>query len=97
MISFTFAEALTVVGAVIIAGLVSYPISGLLSNINKKLVFFIPAALAILAAILWVLGLTTQDLGAIGYILYGSFATIACVGSLIASLILWKRKQNQSA
>lgn len=97
MILFTFSEGLTVIGAIIIAGLVSYPISGLLSNIDKKLMFFIPAALAVLAIILWVLGLTTENFGAFGYLLYGSFATIAFVGALIASLIMWKRKRNQKA
>lgn len=84
-------QALTIGAAVAFAFLISYFVTILLVKINRKLLFAMPIAFAVFSAIFWILGLLSDDWGALGFLLYGSFGLIALVGSLISSIIIYKK------
>jgi hypothetical protein len=87
-------QLLSIIAALMFSTLVSYVLTIVLIKINRKLLFLLPILFGILAAILWTLGLLSEDWGAFGYLLYGSFAIIAAVGSLISSIIIFKASKK---
>jgi membrane associated rhomboid family serine protease len=89
-------QILTIGVSIVIATGLSYLISMFLVKINKKLIFALPILFAIVAALFWVLGLIDDSWGALGYLLFGSFAFIAAVGSLISSLLLWRKMKHKA-
>lgn len=84
-------QLITFVTAIAIAFGVSYLFSLLLSKINRKLIFALPLLLVAIAVIFWVLGLVASGWDALGFLLMGSFALIGALGSLISSIVLWKK------
>ena len=77
--------------AAILVGLVNYVIGRLLAKIKPILVFLLPILLLLLSALLWILGLTSQDWSALGYLLYAGIVSAAFLGSLLSSLLLWRK------
>jgi hypothetical protein len=88
-------QGVTILVSVVVSGLISYFISFLLSKANDKLIFVLPIVSFVGAIVFWMLGLTSNDWSALGYLLYAGFATIFFVGSIIASLLLWKKNKNK--
>ena len=93
MILNVFNQIFTFGIAVLIVFGISYLIDIFLVKVNKKAVFVLPAIFFTLGLVFWILGLVSDDWGALGYLLYGSFAGIAFVGSLIAGLLMWFKKK----
>ena len=95
---------LTVVGQILTFGFailfafgVSYLFDIMLYRLNKKFIFVMPAIFLIGGIILFILGLLSDDWGALGFLLYSSFSLIAFVGSLFAALLMWYRKRSHEA
>lgn len=93
MILNVFNQIFTFGIAVLIVFGISYLIDIFLVKVNKKAVFVLPAIFFTLGLVFWILGLVSDDWGALGYLLYGSFAAIAFVGSLLAGLLMWFKKK----
>lgn len=86
-------QIFTVAVAVIISVIVTYFITMLLLKIDKRLTFLLPGILFLGSAIFWILGLIDDGWGALGYLIYGSFALIAAVGASISSFVIWKKRK----
>ena len=89
-------QLFTFVVAIAIAFGVSYLISFLLSKVNRKLIFALPILLVGIAVVFWVLGLVADGWGALGFLLMGVFALIGSLGSLLSSLVLWRKTKPTS-
>ena len=79
--------------AILFAFGVSYLFDIFLYRLNKKFIFGMPLIFFIAAVVLWILGLLSDDWGALGFLLYASFSTIAFLGSILAALLMWYRKK----
>jgi len=79
MILNVFNQIFTFGIAVLIVFGISYLIDIFLVKVNKKAVFVLPAIFFTLGLVFWILGLVSDDWGALGYLLYGSFAGIALI------------------
>ncbi|PKK97905.1 MAG: hypothetical protein CVV57_09985 [Tenericutes bacterium HGW-Tenericutes-2] len=93
MILNVFNQIFTFGIAVLIVFGISYLIDIFIVKINKKAVFVLPAIFFLLGLVFWILGLVSDDWGALGFLLYGSFAAIAFVGSLLAGLLMWFKEK----
>lgn len=99
MILNVFTQALTIGLAILLVFAVSYVIDIMIVRIHKKAVFLLPSFFFLAGTILWILGLLASDDGswaAFGLLLYGSFAAILFVGSLIAGLVVWYTSKPKS-
>ena len=80
--------------AIVIVSFVSNGLTKLISKKSMKLTFVIPAIFALLVVLFAYLAFSSTDWGRLGYFLYASFSAIGFIGSLISSLVLWKRNQK---
>lgn len=93
MILISGAQLLTFGIAILIVFGITYLIDIFLAKVKKILVFALPSLFLIAGILFFVLGLLSDDWGALGFLLYGAFSAIAFVGSLIAGLVMWFRKK----
>ena len=90
-------QIFTITVSVTISFAISYLISFFLVKFNQKLVFALPIVLFATAAVFWLLGLIDDSWGALGYLLYGSFALIAAVGSALSSFVLYRKSKKKTS
>lgn len=79
--------------AILIVFGITYVIDIFLVKVKKILVFALPVLFLVAGIAFFILGLLSDDWGALGFLLYGVFSAIAFVGSLIAGLVMWYRKK----
>jgi hypothetical protein len=80
--------------AAVVVGLINYGIGLLLAKTKPVLVFLLPILLLLFSGLLWILGLTAQDWSALGYLLYAGIVSAAFLGSLLSSLLLWRKVKS---
>lgn len=83
--------------AVLVVGLISYPISALLVRLNQKLIFALPIGFVALGIVLIVLGMFQGGWALFGYTIYGTFALLIGLGCFLGSLLLFFVKRKQQA
>lgn len=89
----------TVAIGIMFFGGFSFIVTILLIKLQTKLLFFLPALFGLIAIVFWILGLLSEDFGALGYLIYGSIAIIATVGASISSFLIYLiyiKNKNQS-
>lgn len=83
--------------AVIMIGLISYPLSALLSKLNKKLLFALPIFFGSLGGVLLILSIFSEGWSLFGYLIYGIFSMLIGLGCLLGSLFFFFKKRYQKA
>ncbi len=94
MILNVFNQAFQLGAGILAAFVVSFLITTVLVKISRKLVFFLPTVLFLFSAIFWILGLLASDWAAFGLLLYGSLGVLAFIGSLVSSIIIYKKTKR---
>lgn len=83
--------------SVLVIGLISYPLSLLLTKLNGKLMFALPIFFAVVGGGLLIAGMLQQGWAIFSYTIYGVFSLLIALGCLLGSLfLLYRTKHNQN-
>lgn len=93
MISNVVVQMFTFGAAVLVLFGISYGIDIFLYKVKKILVFALPALFLVAGILFFILARLSDNWGALGFIIYAVFSTVAFVGSLLAGLLMWFRKK----
>jgi len=82
-------------GFIILAFVISLPISWILSKISKKLIFALPILLALLGILFLVMALLADSWGPVIFFIMGIFILLAFVGAMASSVLLNIRDKDK--
>ena len=83
-------------GFILLAFMISLPISWLLSKISEKLIFAVPTLLALLGILFLIMGVLAESWGPVVFLVMGMFTLLAFVGAMASSVLLKvTRKENK--
>ena len=83
-------------GFILLAFMISLPISWLLSKISEKLIFAVPILLALLGILFLIIGALAESWGPVVFLVMGMVTLLAFVGAMASSVLLKvTRKENK--
>ena len=75
-------------GFILLAFMISLPISWVLSKISEKLIFAVPILLALLGILFLIMGVLAESWGPVVFLVMGMFTLLAFVGAMASSVLL---------
>lgn len=82
-------------GFILLAFLISLPVSWILSKISKKLIFALPILLALLGILFMILGVLAESWGPVIFFIMAMFTFLAFVGAMGSSVLLNIRDKDK--
>lgn len=81
-------------GFLLLAFMISLPISWLLSKISEKLIFAVPILLALLGILFLIIGALAESWGPVVFLVMGMVTLLAFVGAMASSVLLKVTKKE---
>jgi ABC-type multidrug transport system permease subunit len=82
-------------GFILLAFLISLPVSWILSKISKKLIFALPILLALLGIVFMIMGVLAESWGPVIFLIMAMFTFLAFVGAMASSVLLNIRDKDK--